>query len=181
MKKTAPIPFAGSQLSDSRHVCAFFNDDDEAYRVLMPFIKDGFVCNHKAVHVVNPGQDSGHRKRLTEAGIRRDRFGKSHADRNRCRGASARRRRRRGRSRRRTCRRRPARRCDNEMKISAAGRAGRRHSLYLPLWFPPGPVVEVDRPDFPRGMLVETAAARYAPFARTRTSRPDIRNRRVRE
>jgi hypothetical protein len=32
-----PIPFAGSQLSQPRHVCAFFNSDDEKYRVLLPF------------------------------------------------------------------------------------------------------------------------------------------------
>ena len=69
MKKTAPIAFAGSQLDESRHVCAFFNNDDEAYRVLLPFIAEGFECNHKAVHVVNPGQDSAHRRRLLEAGI----------------------------------------------------------------------------------------------------------------
>ena len=46
VKKTAAIPFAGSQLGESRHVCAFFNNDDEAYRVLLPFIRDGFACNH---------------------------------------------------------------------------------------------------------------------------------------
>lgn len=69
MKKTPPVPFAGSQLGESRHVCAFFHSDEEAYRVLLPFIADGFACNHKAVHVVNPGQDSAHRKRLTAAGI----------------------------------------------------------------------------------------------------------------
>ncbi|MFL5301048.1 MAG: PAS domain S-box protein [Anaeromyxobacteraceae bacterium] len=32
----APIPFAGSELhGKSRHVCAFFNSDDEEYRVLL--------------------------------------------------------------------------------------------------------------------------------------------------
>jgi hypothetical protein len=69
MKKTAPIPFAGAQLGESRHVCAFFNDDEEAYRVLLPFIQEGFACNHKAVHVMNPGRDARHRLRLAEAGI----------------------------------------------------------------------------------------------------------------
>jgi hypothetical protein len=29
----APIPFAGSELGELRHVCAFFNSDDEKYRV----------------------------------------------------------------------------------------------------------------------------------------------------
>jgi hypothetical protein len=69
VKKTAAIPFAGSQLGESRHVCAFFNSNEEAYRVLLPFITEGFACNHKAVHVVNPGEDVGHRQRLLEAGI----------------------------------------------------------------------------------------------------------------
>ena len=65
----APIPFAGSQLHEVRHVCAFFNSDDEEYRVLLPFIKDGFECGDKAVHVLNPSQRCNHLHRLTEAGI----------------------------------------------------------------------------------------------------------------
>jgi hypothetical protein len=69
LKSTAPIPFAGSQLGEVRHVCAFFNSADEEYRVLMPFIKDGFECGHKAVHVVNPGKWHDHLERLTAAGI----------------------------------------------------------------------------------------------------------------
>jgi hypothetical protein len=66
---TAPIPFAGSQLGEARHVCAFFNSDDEKYRVLLPFIKDGFSCGHKAVHIVNPDQRHNHLQRLVAAGI----------------------------------------------------------------------------------------------------------------
>jgi len=69
MKKTAPIPFAGSQLAETRHVCAFFNSNDEAYRVLLPFIKDGFDSGDKAVHVINPDQKESHLTRLTAAGI----------------------------------------------------------------------------------------------------------------
>ncbi|MGA7809954.1 MEDS domain-containing protein [Bradyrhizobium sp.] len=65
----APIAFAGSELCDTRHVCAFFNSDDEKYRVLLPFIKDGFACGDKAVHVVSPEQRSDHLQRLTAAGI----------------------------------------------------------------------------------------------------------------
>lgn len=64
MKKTAPIPFAGSQLDETRHVCAFFHSIEEEYRVLLPFIKDGFECGHKAVHVVNPEQLQDHLQRL---------------------------------------------------------------------------------------------------------------------
>jgi hypothetical protein len=65
----APIPFAGSQLGEVRHVCAFFNSANEEYRVLLPFIKDGFECGDKSVHVVNPGQHRDHLRRLAEVGI----------------------------------------------------------------------------------------------------------------
>jgi hypothetical protein len=68
-KITAPIRFAGSQLDQTRHVCAFFNNDDEEYRVLLPFIKDGLHCGHKAIHVVNPDQRRDHLERLAAAGI----------------------------------------------------------------------------------------------------------------
>lgn len=69
MKNTPPISLAGSALGEARHVCAFFNSDEEAYRVLLPFIKDGFECGHKAVHVVNPDQRDDHLQRLAAAGI----------------------------------------------------------------------------------------------------------------
>jgi hypothetical protein len=70
MKKTvAPISLAGSELGDVRHVCAFFNSDEEEYRVLLPFIKDGLACGDKAVHVVNPERHQDHLQRLTAAGI----------------------------------------------------------------------------------------------------------------
>jgi hypothetical protein len=71
-KITAPIPFAGSQLDQTRHVCAFFHNDDEEYRVLLPFIKDGFHSGHKAIHVVNPSQRRDHLERLHAAGIDTD-------------------------------------------------------------------------------------------------------------
>ena len=63
------IPFAGSELGEHRHVCAFFNNEDEEYRVLLPFIKDGFDCGDKAIHVVNPDQRLDHLQRLSAAGI----------------------------------------------------------------------------------------------------------------
>jgi hypothetical protein len=70
VKKTvAPISLAGSELGDVRHVCAFFNSTDEEYHVLMPFIKDGFDCGQKAVHVLDPGQHHNHLQRLAAAGI----------------------------------------------------------------------------------------------------------------
>ena len=68
-KAAAPIVIAGSQLGPARHACAFFNSDDEQYRVLMPFIKDGFECGDRAVHVVNPDRLGDHLQRLVGAGI----------------------------------------------------------------------------------------------------------------
>jgi hypothetical protein len=65
----APISLAGSQLGESRHVCAFFNSDEEEYRVLLPFIKDGLKSGDKAVHVLNPEQRRDHLQRLVAAGI----------------------------------------------------------------------------------------------------------------
>ena len=65
----APISLAGSQLGNTRHVCALFNSDDEEYRVLLPFIKDGFTCGDKAIHVVNPNQHDDHLQRLAAGGI----------------------------------------------------------------------------------------------------------------
>jgi hypothetical protein len=68
-KSTAPISLAGSQLDEVRHVCAFFNSDEEEYRVLLPFIKEGFERGDKAVHVVNPNQHQDHLQRLAAVGI----------------------------------------------------------------------------------------------------------------
>jgi hypothetical protein len=66
---SAPISLAGSQLGETRHVCAFFNNDEEEYRILLPFIKDGLRSGDKAVHVLNSGQRQDHLQRLAAAGI----------------------------------------------------------------------------------------------------------------
>jgi hypothetical protein len=63
------ISFAGSVLGAQRHVCAFFHSPDEEYRVLLPFIKEGFERGEKAFHIVDPKLRAEHRLRLTSAGI----------------------------------------------------------------------------------------------------------------
>ena len=55
-RSAASFSLAGSQLDEARHVWAFFNSDDEEYRVLLPFIRDGCECGHKAIHIVGPKQ-----------------------------------------------------------------------------------------------------------------------------
>lgn len=64
-----PIRLAGSILSKTRHVCAFFHSKEEEYRVLMPFIKDGFTRGDRAFHVVDPNHRPGHLRRLQNEGI----------------------------------------------------------------------------------------------------------------
>ena len=64
-----PISLAGSELGDVRHICAFFANDDEEYRVLLPFIRDGLLCGDKSVQVVNPEQREEHLRRLAAAGV----------------------------------------------------------------------------------------------------------------
>jgi hypothetical protein len=64
-----PISLAGAQLGAVRHVCAFFANDDEEYRVLLPFIREGLSCGDKTVQVINPEARQEHLQRLAEAGI----------------------------------------------------------------------------------------------------------------
>src|ERR1700730_16286787 len=63
------IRFAGSTLGAKRHVCAFFHNADEEYRVLLPFIKEGFERGEKAFHIVDPKLRAEHALRLASAGI----------------------------------------------------------------------------------------------------------------
>jgi hypothetical protein len=64
-----PIRFAGSVLGAKRHVCAFFHNADEEYRVLLPFIKEGFDRGEKAFHIVDPKLRVEHAHWLESAGI----------------------------------------------------------------------------------------------------------------
>src|SRR4051812_1280193 len=63
------VRLAGSVLSGTRHVCAFFHSREEEYRVLMPFIKDGFAKGDRAFHVVDPNNRPSHLQRLEQEGI----------------------------------------------------------------------------------------------------------------
>ncbi|HEX2279190.1 MAG TPA: MEDS domain-containing protein [Candidatus Tectomicrobia bacterium] len=68
-KTPKPVRLAGSVLDRSRHVCAFFHSKDEEYRVLLPFMKEGFEQGDKAFHVVDPNHRAAHLRRLEDAGI----------------------------------------------------------------------------------------------------------------
>lgn len=64
-----PVHLAGSVLNRSCHVCAFFHSKEEEYRVLMPFIKEGFERGDRAVHLVDPRRQANHLQRLEQAGV----------------------------------------------------------------------------------------------------------------
>jgi len=63
------IHLAGATLHRCGHVCAFFHDQDEEYRVLTPFIVEGFRKGDKAFHIVDPKLRGMHLERLQQAGI----------------------------------------------------------------------------------------------------------------
>jgi hypothetical protein len=69
MNTEKPIHLAGAPLHHTGHACAFFDSEDEEYRVLLPFIKDGFARGERAVHVVSPHRHGRHLETLAGAGI----------------------------------------------------------------------------------------------------------------
>lgn len=64
-----PVNLAGSALTHSCHACAFFHSKEEEYRVLMPFILEGFERGDRAFHIVNPDYRASHLERLEREGI----------------------------------------------------------------------------------------------------------------
>jgi hypothetical protein len=63
------VHLAGSKLDRARHVCAFFHSRDEEYRVLTPFILEGFEHGDRAFHIVDPDHRADHLQRLRESGV----------------------------------------------------------------------------------------------------------------
>lgn len=69
MSRAREVSLAGKAIHPNQHVCAFFSSKEEEYRVLMPFIKEGFERGERAFHVVDPAHRATHLKRLGDAGI----------------------------------------------------------------------------------------------------------------
>ena len=64
-----PMRLADRVLGAQRHICAFFHNRDEEYRVLLPFIKEGLDRGEKAFHIIDPRLREEHLERLRSAGI----------------------------------------------------------------------------------------------------------------
>ena len=60
---------AGEELRDHRHVCALVDGPDEADRLLLPFILEGFEQGDRAFHIVDPALRDSHIERLRASGI----------------------------------------------------------------------------------------------------------------
>jgi hypothetical protein len=63
------VHLAGSALTHSCHACAFFHTKEEEYRVLMPFIMEGFERGDRAFHIVDPELRAAHLARLQQEGV----------------------------------------------------------------------------------------------------------------
>jgi hypothetical protein len=63
------VNLAGREIGCSCHACAFFHTDDQFYKVLLPFIREGFATGDRAVHIVDPAKRDSHLQALADAGI----------------------------------------------------------------------------------------------------------------
>lgn len=52
-----------------RHICVFYHSQEEEYRVLLPFIKEGFDKGDKTFHIVDDNNRPAHLRRLQNVGI----------------------------------------------------------------------------------------------------------------
>ena len=63
------VKLAGRDIGCSCHACAFFHTDDQFYKVMMPFVREGFAAGDRAVHIVDPAKRDKHLQTLSAAGI----------------------------------------------------------------------------------------------------------------
>ncbi len=63
------VNLAGRNIGCSCHACAFFHTDEQFYKVLLPFIREGFDAGDRAVHIVDPAKRDRHVQALALAGI----------------------------------------------------------------------------------------------------------------
>src|SRR5258708_14102215 len=61
--------FTGAVFNGDHHVCAFFHNKDEEFRMLAPFIVEGLESGEKAIHIINVNLRQAYRRRMTEVGI----------------------------------------------------------------------------------------------------------------
>ena len=70
MNKTAKTVSIGRTLQSCPcHACAFFTSKEEEYRVMLPFMAEGFEAGDKLVHIIDKNHRDERVERLNQAGI----------------------------------------------------------------------------------------------------------------
>jgi MEDS: MEthanogen/methylotroph, DcmR Sensory domain len=67
--RTPSVTLAGVTLKHRCHACAFFHDREEEYRLLLPFVKEGFEQKDKIFQIVDGRHRDERRRRLGTLGI----------------------------------------------------------------------------------------------------------------
>jgi hypothetical protein len=68
-ESTSTVRLPGAAARRFGHVCAFFRNREEEYRVLLPLAKEGFERGEKLYHIVDPEHRSERMRRLEDVGI----------------------------------------------------------------------------------------------------------------
>jgi hypothetical protein len=68
-ESTSTVRLPGVAAGRFGHVCAFFHNREEEYRVLLPLAKEGFERGEKVFHIVDPEHLPERMRRLEEVGI----------------------------------------------------------------------------------------------------------------
>jgi hypothetical protein len=63
------VTLAGSALSHRCHACAFFHDAEEEYRLLLPFVQEGFRQGDKIFQILDRRRRDERRARIGSLGI----------------------------------------------------------------------------------------------------------------
>ena len=63
------VTLAGSAVKRRCHACAFFHDREEEYRLLLPFVQEGFEQQDKIFHIVDARHRNERLRRIGALGI----------------------------------------------------------------------------------------------------------------
>ena len=63
------VTLAGSAVRHRCHACAFFHNAEEEYRLLLPFVQEGFRQGDKNFQIVDSGHRDERRRRIGSLGI----------------------------------------------------------------------------------------------------------------
>jgi hypothetical protein len=69
LEKGRTIHLCGRDIPNPGHVCAFFNDREQEYAALLPYLKQGIDAGDEVLNVLDEARLADHRARLAAAGI----------------------------------------------------------------------------------------------------------------